>query len=271
MPETRSQLKLIRDADTWHESIAAKLDWLAPTPTDDLWKHLQNFTRCGKDLVIRTCRSCEEFETHPYACNIKWCPRCNWKLAKARQDKLRIWAAHVRQPKHVVTTQKNFGVITRQKIAEHTKNQQRLRDSKVYEHVQGGCTSIEITNEGAGWHLHAHSLLDARWVDASELAVRWGTIVEQEFAIVKVKDSRGSDYVKELTKYVAKGNQIAGWPPEQIWEFICACRRQRFFFQFGTLSAMRDQVKEQLAFEKPESRRCECGACNFVFKTIPGS
>ena len=270
MPETRSQLKLIKDADVWHESIAAKLDWLAPNPDEDIRNHLNNFVRCGKDTVIRTCRACEDYQVHPYGCSIKWCPRCNWKLAKARQEKLKVWAAHVKQPKHIVTTQKNFGVITRQKITDHTANQQRLRDSKVFDQVQGGCTSVEITNGGDGWHLHGHTLVDARWVDAAQLAVRWGEIVGQEFAIVKVKDARGREYCAELTKYIAKGNQIAAWQPEQIYEFILAIRRKRFFFQFGNLSEMRDAVKAQLEFQKPERIRCECGACNFVFKTVPG-
>ena len=88
--------------------------------------------------------------------------------------------------------------------------------------MKGGCVSIEITNEGNGWHLHAHWLVDSVWTDASTLAITWGHLVGQSFAIVKVIPVKEKAYVHEVCKYLAKGSELAGWTPEQLLEFTLA-------------------------------------------------
>jgi hypothetical protein len=133
--------------------------------------------------------------------------------------------------------------------------------------VKGGCISVEITNEGNGWHLHSHWLVDARWIDAGELAIAWGKQVGQEFGIVKVMDAREKSYAQEVAKYVVKGAEMAKWQPEHMLEFVLAVKGCRFFFTFGTLSKERARIKATLEAQKPPMAPCACGCEKWVFET----
>ena len=125
--------------------------------------------------------------------------------------------------------------------------------------------TVEITNNGKGWHLHSHWLVDADELDPREISVTWGKLVGQEYAIVKVKPVEATDYLSELCKYVAKGSEIASWAPEQIWEFTTAIRGRRFFFTFGSLTKLAAEVREEIRFLKPEAAGCDCGSHDFKF------
>jgi len=257
----KAQIKLLDDQDLWHDTIGRKLAGLFNEP------QFHNFAKCGAEKIYRTCRGCRDTTTFSYQCSIKWCPRCNWRITKARQRVLSKWIARIDQPKHLVTTQKNFSVLTSRKLKEHSQHLAKLRRSLVFEKVRGGCVSVEITNENRGWHLHAHWLVDARFVDAQALAMTWGNLVGQEFAVVCVKDLRDRQhYQREVAKYVVKGSEMAKWPAEEIHQFVRAVRGRRFFFQFGSLFKSAAEIRREIAAEKPERVPCECGCADFMFE-----
>lgn len=267
----RDQQRLFEDTAIWHDQILTKLrtedridpetgEWFAPTA------QLQNFARCGHEKVYKTCAGCDETTSHAYHCMIKWCPCCNWRITERRRQLLKMWLPNIKQPKHIVTTQRNSDTLTRELIRQHTRNLSRLRRSKVFEHVKGGCVSVEITNENRGWHVHAHWLVDARWVDEPELARTWGRLVGQDYAIVKVKDARDrTNYQRELMKYVVKGSDLARWSTDELYQFIESVRSQRFFFAFGQLFKVARSLRAQAELEKPPTTPCECGSCQFIF------
>jgi hypothetical protein len=252
--------ELFNPEDTWHESVRAKLDGYLDTP------QFHNFSKCGKEQLFRTCKDCGDWSALSYRCSVKWCPRCNWMITRKRAALLRAWTKRIRQPKHVVLTQKNFPLLTRGKLREHQKNLARLRKQKVFANVQGGCVSVEVTNKGEGWHLHSHWFVDARWIDASELAVAWGKLCGQEFGIVKVQDARAKDYEREVAKYVVKGNELATWCSDEILQFVTAVRGVRFFFTFGSLSKLRSEIKQEIEFTKPDPFKCKCGCGAFRYE-----
>ena len=255
------QQKLLPDEKLFHDSIRDKLHGLFET------NQFANFSRCGEESIYRTCKCCGAVEEYSYRCSLKWCPLCQWRIAERRRKMILEWAKHITQPKHLVTTQKNFPILTAKKIREFQLNMVKLRRTLVFEKVQGGCVSIEITNEGRGWHLHAHWLVDARWVDAQALAITWGNLVGQDFAVVKVKDVREREYAQEICKYLAKGSEIASWNPAQILEFVSAIRGRRFFFAFGSLFKAGKQVRADLAKQKKPMSDCECGSHDFLFES----
>lgn len=280
----RQQQELLSKEDTWHATVASKLESLNVPQWRQLlsqadsygerevlgWRRmypwLDNFLACGTQEIHRQCCNCGTRHVFRIQCSQKWCPRCQWKLSKKRVELITAWATRIKHPLHVVLTQRNFAVLTRAKLREHARNLSKLRRTKVFERVEGGAVSIEVTNKGNGWHLHSHWLVDCKWLDAPELSVTWGRLVGQEFGIVKCKPLRSSDYLGEVCKYVAKGNELATWPPETIWEFANAIRGRRFFMTFGELSKCAASVRAELNFLRQEKEACECGSQKFKFK-----
>jgi hypothetical protein len=126
-----------------------------------------------------------------------------------------------------------------------------------------------VTNEGKGWHLHAHLLVDADWIDAAELARQWAAQVGQDFAIVKVVDARRDrdvDYAREVCKYAVKGSQLAGWSGHEIADYIDAMKGVRTFFTFGNAYDQRTAFKQFKHDAELQACRCEaCGGTNFKF------
>ena len=257
----RQQRKLWREDDDHKETIRSKLDGLLET------NQFYNFARCGREQVFKTCRGCHAVTAFEYQCNLKWCPRCSWRITERRRKVLELWSQQITQPKHLVLTQKNFWTLTPKTIRAHTKNLARFRRTHVFDPVRGGCVSVEITNEQRGWHLHSHWLLDVRWLDIREVSRVWGRIVGQSFAVVKIMDCRDRSYLQEVTKYVVEGSEMAKWSPEHILEFVTAIRGRRFFFPFGSLFKLAAGLREQIEADKPHARPCECGCADFIIES----
>jgi hypothetical protein len=255
------QAELIGGVEIQKASMEAKLAGLG---SGRWW---ENLLRCGREEMFATCTRCGRFTKFFYACNQKFCPRCARKLAGRRAAILEKWSEKLKQPKHVVLTMRNFEILTGRSIREFRKALKRLRNEDCWREVTGGCATIELTHEGRGWHLHAHLLVEAAWVDAKALAISWGTLIGQNFGIVKVKDARDRDYISEVSKYVVKGSELARWPGELILEMILAVRGKRLFFPFGSLWGKQGAIKAQLALARPPGKMCECGCEKFVYET----
>lgn len=254
------ELGIIEPERLWADTMLFKTRGLLD---DRVW---ENLSKCGKESLFKTCRCCGKWETFEWKCNLKFCPLCNWRIARRRADMLKVWSLIILQPKHVVLTARNSEQISRERIRFFQQAFAKLRRTKLWKPVKGGCISMEITNEGRGWHLHAHILCDVRFIDAGQLAKEWGRLVGQDFAIVKVKDVRGKDYLGEVTKYVAKGSEIAGWTGEDIAAFIGAIRGIRFFASFGSMFKMSKDIKLILSDQKPPAKECECGSLDFMWE-----
>jgi hypothetical protein len=255
------QLDLLLPEQIWLQSLLAKVEGLIP------WQVFEHLDKCGKDEVFATCRGCGAWETFYYRCSLKFCPLCNWRITLERRKMLNLWSLQIAQPKHIVITMRNFAVLTRGKIRKFGRAFAKLRRNRIWKLVKGGCVSTEITNEGKGWHLHAHILADVRWLDAGALAIEWGKLIGQEFGIVKVKDVRGTEYLQEVSKYVCKPAEMVSWAPEEIAQFIRAIRGVRMFAAFGSLFKLQRAIRRQLEALKPEPKPCACGCTERIFET----
>lgn len=255
------QTQHLRELDCLWEKIGDKLGSVQDSLPSPVRRQLSNFSRCGQEHLYRVCRDCGKWESLDYQCCIKWCPRCVWKLTRQRQEALLHWTSQIRQPKHLVTTQLNSAILTHQDFLNNARNIRALQRQVVFRSVNGGCASTELTYKSQGWHLHTHWLIDADWVDAKELAVSWGKLVGQNFAIVKVKDARAQDYRREVAKYVVKSTELASWRPQKIAEFVSAIYKTRLFVKFGTLRTAPAPEK------KPLSRVCACGCGEFIHES----
>lgn len=260
MPTSTLNLPLDNE-EIWAEQIWQKTLGLIDHSISD------SLAKCGKDECYRTCRECRDCKTFFYRCSLKFCPRCNWRIARKRSEIIKYWSLLVKQPKHVVLTSRNASLVSRDTLRMTMKAFGKLRRQKEWRLASGGCVSMEVTNESRGWHVHLHVLVDSRWIDAPSLSTNWGKLVGQDFAIVKVQDCRERQYLNEVTKYVVKASQMAAWPAEEIAAFIGAIRGVKFFAPFGSLYKMQAQIKAELDALKPEAKPCECGACDFIFET----
>lgn len=181
------------------------------------------------------------------------------RLSRERKTAVEWWTQSIKQPKHVVLTVRNADVLTKQYVQTIKSAFSRLRRTKFARNWTGGFYSVEVTNESRGWHVHIHALVDAKWIDARELSQQWAKAVGQEFAIVKVKDARGADYLAEVTKYAVKGNDLSRWSSPDIVAFIDAFDGVRTFGVFGTLYGKRTEFREFLDQLQRLRIRCDCG------------
>lgn len=254
------QRQLLPENDDFKATIEMKL--AGRWDSNQYW----NFCRCGVEKLYRRCENCGTETEFLYRCSLKWCPRCQWWITEKRKRILQLWTCKVFQPKHLVLTQRNFPILTRARLREHTRALAKMRRSKCFKSVQGGCVTVEITNEERGWHVHSHWLIDVRWLDMEQVSTTWAKLVGQGFSIVKIKDCRGKSYLQEVSKYVCDGSEIAKWAPELILEFVTAVRGRRFFFPFGSLFHAGPAIRAELRAGENHGATCECGCSNFVFK-----
>lgn len=241
-----------------HESIVSKLDTIN---RDDLVGRMRD---CHTADLVLTCPGCGIKRLVSNRCEKRWCPICVPRLARERRDQLSWWVSTLNQPKHVVVTARNTETLTRDRVREFRRSISKLRRQKFASNWKSGIWSLEVTNESRGWHLHAHLLVDCRWIDSGDLARCWGALVGQSYAVVKVKDGRKADYLRELAKYVVKSSQLAGWKALEIAEFMDSFVGTRTFGVFGSLVGERERWKRELRELRKSRARCSCGCDKLI-------
>lgn len=253
------QLEIWRRQTIHKETIAAKL---REAGRQDLASSLED---CHSYYTFCVCGDCGTVRKFPNRCDQFFCPECQPTLAREREQQVKWWTELIEQPKHVVLTMKNISDLQPGHVDELRANLTKLRRRKFCSNWRGGFYSMEVTNEGNGWHLHLHVLVDAKWIDSAQLALEWDSCTRGFGRIVKVKDVRQWDYLHEVTKYAVKGPQLAAWSPETIATFIAAFQGKRTFGVFGALYAARTEFAEFIASIRTAKPRCNCGSCNVSY------
>lgn len=260
----KRQTEGFESQEIFKSSIESKL---LKAGCDETW--FRNMRRCGREHFFTLCVNCQRLEEKYYQCSNKICPRCNWRIAMRRRDLLaKITAGMPETILHVVLTQRNFYDNLTTEIKKSRANLLKLRRQKIFGKISGGCASMEITNEKKGWHLHWHLLVAATgYVPADKLAVIWGKLVGQEFAIVKIKAVREGSYLQEVCKYAAKGSDIAKWQPTEIANFANAVHDVRLFTVFGKFQQVRKIATAAVAADRAELKKpcCPCGCDTQVY------
>ncbi len=220
---------------------------------------------CHTEYTFAVCTACGLQQKFPNRCDNFFCAECQPRLSQDRKKAVEWWTREVHQPKHVVLTVQNVLYLTKGHVQEFRKWFTRLRRSKFAANWKGGFYSLEVTNEGRGWHLHLHALIDAKWIDSFALSQAWAKATNGLGKIVKVKDARGKNYLAEVTKYCVKGVQLAAWSPENIVCFIDAFRGVRTFGVFGDLYGKRTEFAEWWKLVRGSKPACPCGSCSVLY------
>ncbi len=142
---------------------------------------------------------------------------------------------------------------------------------------------LEVTNEGKGWHVHIHALVDSDWWDEKsengkfELSKLWKScllesvqaLVEEAMpegskdrAIVWIKEADANS-VRELSKYIAKGSGFYH-DPERVAEFYQAVQGRRCFEVFGL------EYQRLYRFYREMEKRLKAGHCLGDFEIFWG-
>lgn len=250
-----------KQPEFWHEQSLLKSSLVAKLREVGCLDIASKLDTCHTEPAFARCDGCGRVRKFWNRCEAFFCPCCQPALTHERAESIEWWTHTIQQPKHLVLTIANTPEITFGQVATFKSNLTKLRRSKCARAWTGGTWSLELTNRGAGWHLHAHLLIDTKWVDLPSVTQRWAELNHQPDAIIHVGDARSPAKLAECTKYVCKPNQMAAWTGSQIAQAIHALSGHKCFGVFGSLYGKRTQWKEWLCGLRLKRRTCECG-CN---------
>lgn len=233
--------------------------------TAGLHEDAEKLDNCHSTWTFQVCNGCSTVKKFANRCDNFFCPECQPGLARARAKAVQWWTIGIAQPKHIVLTVKNVPDLTKAHVKQFKRWWATLRRRKFAKNWTGGFYALEVTNEGNGWHLHLHALIDSRWICQKTLVEQWQDITGNAGRICYVKDCRKSDYLKEVTKYAVKGSELAAWSPEKIARFVEAFRGVRTFGVFGSLYGKRTAWKEWIQSQNAQLQKCNCGCSEFRY------
>jgi hypothetical protein len=237
----------------WKESILAKLRGIGKAELAG------KMAECHTIETFKRCNGCRKVTKFYNRCEKFFCPVCAPRLSRERKESIEWWTKRVDQPKHLVLTVRNTLDLTKPYVQFLKAQLSKLRRLKCFSSVKGGFYSMEVTNEGRGWHVHFHLLISTPWLCMPDISEQWGKLVGQDYAIVKIKDCRGTSYLNEVTKYAVKGSELAKWPADLMAEFIEAFSGVRFFGVFGSLYGKRTEWKAWIKSIQDFKPLCSCG------------
>jgi hypothetical protein len=261
--ESRGTTPHRRQRELWRPELHHKSTVATKLAAAGLYDEASIIGACHTRLSIAECYSCGKTRSFLNRCDRFYCPACQPRLANDRRESIEWWAKEVAQPKHVVLTTRNTDTITKEHVAAIRSAFTRLRRMKATAGWRGGFYSLEVTNEGRGWHLHIHALVDCRWIDARELSLMWDKATRGHGCIVKVKDCRSKAYLQEVTKYAVKGTELAKWSAADVAAFVTAFTGVRTFGVFGVLHGLRTKWREWLDSLHESGQACECGCVDW--------
>lgn len=218
---------------------------------------------CHTDAHRATCNDCKKSKIFWNRCERRYCPLCARRLARERKEQISFWFSHLKNPKFLTLTVRNVEFLTSEYLKNLKKDFKRLRRSTLFKRVSGGFWSLEITNQGNGFHCHFHVLFDGPFLPQAMIEKKWSKVIGQEKSIVDIRDARRIDYLNEIVKYTAKPTQMINWPNSQLLNFLEISKNVKFFGVFGSLYGARGEWSDLVALQRLERQKCECGACNW--------
>ena len=265
-PEHHPKPKIsISQAELWKLQTVHKNTVAAKLRVSNMDTEASKLELCHSYYTFAVCGNCGTVRKFPNRCDLFFCPECANHLQNERSKQVEWWIKTIKQPKHVVLTIRNITDLEVGHIDELRSMYTKLRRRKFARNWHGGFYTIHVTHKATGWHLHIHALINARWIDQQGLSEQWRSITNGLGHIVRVKDTRAKDYLREITRYVVHGSQIAAWHPDLIATFVRAFDGKRTFGVFGDLYGKRTEFAEWVAALKQARPRCDCGSCNVSY------
>jgi hypothetical protein len=224
---------------------------------------------CHNHQTIAQCNGCSKIVAFWNRCDIFWCPQCSPRLSKKRIDGLMFFVDKMTRTKHLVLTLKNTPRLTAAYLQWARECLAKFRRRKIFRSATAGLWAMEITNEGNGWHVHFHLVVDCAWLPVREVSEQWAQVCGDGSKIVWIEDaSRGglkANLPEYVTKYCGKGFRPESWTSEQLCEFAEAVKDGRTFGVFGALLGARREWREWLKINSANKKKCACGSCDKTY------
>jgi hypothetical protein len=218
---------------------------------------------CHQYQTIAQCNGCSKVVSFWNRCDVFWCPQCSPRLSKKRLEGLMFFVEKMQRTKHLVLTLKNTEVLTKEYLSWARACLSRFRRRQLFRSAKSGLWAMEITNEGKGWHVHFHLVVDCAWLPVREVSAAWESVCGDGSRVVWIEDaSRGglkANLPRYVTKYCGKGFRPESWTSAQLCEFALAVEDGRTFGVFGELLGARSEWREWLRVHTANKRLCECG------------
>ena len=199
-------------------------------------------TKCEEIFTI-VCTKCGSMRDTEKGCKKRWCPVCQPGIVQKNILKVSAAAELMQWPLAVMLSARNEPEITGA-IRALGKSLARFRRTDIWkERINGGVISLEVTNLSedqrrqkklpstlpTGWHVHAHLLLDCKWLAQNtraprtsdsaetqkhlraaaqdELSQRWAKCLHQKEAVVWVQRAYGNAMLEQV-KYAVKASDL---------------------------------------------------------------
>lgn len=241
------------------QSLAQKLD------DGGLHDLARRFRECHSFQTVMQCSGCSKVSRFWNRCDTFYCPQCSPSLSAKRLKGLMFFVEAMKQTKHIVLTFVNVPRLTAEYLKWCKAKLGAFRRRKIFRSSVGGMWAMEITNEGNGWHVHFHLVVDVGWIDVRELSRIWQDTCGDGSRIVWIEDAtRGglkANLPRYISKYASKGFRPQDWTGAQFCEFVTALEGGRTFGVFGNLLGKRKEWREWLLEFVRSKKTCECGCC----------
>jgi NADH:ubiquinone oxidoreductase subunit len=243
------------------ESAAAKL---RQSGHPKLAAELEN---CGALGVWKVCRNCGHCTVQTNTCKRHHCPECSAARATQRASSMCAAARRAARATHIVLTLRNTTKLTRQAYTQLWKAFARLRRASACRAWRGGAATAETTNDGNGWHLHIHAIVDCPPINTASLSATWFKATKGTGTIVKALPLTTSEHRQAASRYVCKPPRLAAWSGEQLAEFAAATAGARTATSFGNWRGPQAAAKP---WPKPPRQRCAaCGSHQLYWTVRP--
>lgn len=260
-------------------AIKARADLRERLRAECEWEYVQKLEQCERPLVL-VCTECGTTKEVESGCGRRWCPVCARKISAERSARFREAVRRMECPLFVTLTIENT-TAAREGLDTIRAAYGRFRRQAWFLrcNVRGGITTLEVTNKGAGWHPHLHSIIDCDWLAPSrlkpqigdtkrvieakcaqsqaELSVQWAAAVKQPTAIVWVKKT-DEGAANEVLKYVVKPSDLIE-SPDNPGDLIRAIEGTRLLTTFGSCYGLAGDLKREAEANK---QPCLCEKCN---------
>jgi len=148
-------------------------------------------------------------------CNSRFCPRCARKAGRKSLE--RIFKRCDIDPETdqtplrflTLTMPGENGASLRQRYDRIRKALKKLYRSNLWKSkVDGSIGKIEVTKNGANWHVHAHFLLKGDFIPNADLRAEWAKALGEKVDLINYpwieKPKKGKGAFFEMAKYIAK-------------------------------------------------------------------